>query len=163
MHIPQGLRMHFSQLRILKDLRTWTSARALCLQRAMSPEQKEYYRSPVPAPLRVLHVFFWRGCQDQSISVGLILDLPPGTSVVPLVSRDQTTLVGWNHNNLVILKCAATAAGLPPNQRLQPPTAAASHRSRSRLSSEARGLCGSASTRVSCTILLPRRHSDAEK
>src|SRR2546425_130375 len=62
--------------------------------------------------------FFWRGCQDQSISVGLILDLPPGTSVVPLVSRDQTTLVGWNHNNLVILKCAATAAGLPSNQPL---------------------------------------------
>ncbi len=58
MHIPQGLRMHFSQLLILKDLRTWTSAKALHLQRAMSPDQKQDYPSLVSVPLRVLRVFW---------------------------------------------------------------------------------------------------------
>jgi len=49
----------------------------------MSPYQKEDYRSPVSVPLRLLRVFFGK-CQDQTISVGLILDLPPGTSVARL-------------------------------------------------------------------------------
>ena len=57
LRILKGLRPHFSQLRIAKGLRTWTSARALHYKVAVSPDQKQDYPAPVPSPLRVLRVF----------------------------------------------------------------------------------------------------------
>ena len=50
LRILKGLRTHFSQLRIAKELRIWTRARALHYKVAVSPDQKQDYPSPVPCP-----------------------------------------------------------------------------------------------------------------